>query len=698
MFPTFVSVRFKSLLKDESLGTPDDCLSPDSNNHALAHDMAHPASRATSNAVVHLLLIPKSFRFSLSATSSQDLLLLSSADTQLHANTHIHSLTHALSPVQAGNGAVYAALMSPAEVRVWDGLQHGFAEGSSLSLPEGADVHSLHTAVGINGVVVVFEDGSCELLARSDFVPPGDHRAVSPSRGKKRRRKDHATVIWAEMLTEQKTSTSRVLLLTRGGAAGDGEVRISSRLIPPGATELSDAKTRVLKAPGCGCLTACFQWPSSLYTLWEDGSLCVSDIGRGGGALDSALAEGDGAASAADTSDAIAAVQSAVFRGFSAEDDGDRQGVAVMVASTTSHLAILARVGSPTELRGFLWDTAFGTLQADADVGRFTGVQWSPNDTVTGGLGKGPQCAIFSTSGTVVALNFPEGAAAGTLAAAVNKLALSRRVVTDGWALDAAGAVPTFHAPINLLGAKGDGKLAKEVERRTAAVQALVAKALDPGSCGTAAALDKAVAACIDAFSDSDEMAGTDGGLQHHAAVLARRCLDETRYFHAAALERLLALRCLSFHHCPDALTLAVEKRQRALLRACLVHLDGVTEAALLACFHTLHARNGEAPAAPVDGESETELQEFLRLSYVHSRLLFSLCYSDFYVACVLSPSPSEYNIDFFRFAGQSVSLIARLLTIFYPQCQVHSSNSVSFFGLFFGYLCVVCTMSSESE
>jgi hypothetical protein len=535
-----------------------------------------------------------------------------------------------LRAAQAGNGAVYAALTSPAEVRVWDGLQRGFAEGSTLPLPEGTDVHSLHTASGIDGVVVVFEDGSCELLARGDFTPPGDHRAASPTRGKKRRRKDHATVIWVELLTEHKTSTSRVLMLTRAGASGDGEVRVSSRLIPSGATELSPAKSRALQAPGCGCLTACFQWPSSLYTLWEDGSLRVCDIGRGGATLDLATADGStgsssgsaaAAASAAitavDASGGLALVQAAVFRGFSAEEDGDRQGVAVMVASTTSHLAILARVGSPTELRGFLWDTAFGTLQADADVGKFTGVQWSPNDTVTGGLGKGPQCAIFSTSGTVVALNFPEGAAAGTLAAAVNKLGSSRRVVTDDWALEAAGAVAAFQAPVNLLGGKGDGgKLAKEVERRSAAVAALVAKAVDPSTCGTAAALDKAVAACIDALSDADPASGTDGGLQHHAATLVRRCLSEARYFPAAAIERLLAMRCLSCHHCPEVLSLAVEKRQRSLLRACLVHLDGVTEAALLGCFHTLHARNGDASPAPVQGEPETEMQEFLRLSY----------------------------------------------------------------------------------
>jgi len=504
----------------------------------------------------------------------------------------------------SGKGSVYAALSSPPEIRVWDGMQHGFADAASTPLSDQGEVHSLHTATTIDGVVVVFSDGTAEVLPRSGFTPPDDHRAATSGRGKRKRRKrDVASVLWAELLIDHKTATTRLLLLSREGS---GAVCISSREVTS-EPQIGLPRSRVLETPSCGCLAACFQWPGSLYTLWEDGTLWAADIGKGGAGLGGS----DGAAAAADP---LPSVQSGAFRGFTPEDQGDRPGVAVMVASTTSHLALLVKMGEPTALRGFLWDTAYSTLQADADVGRFTGVKWSTKDAVTGAVGRGAGCAIFSSSGTVVALNFPAAAAVGTLAAAINKAGMSRLVVTDSWADKTAAAVTHF-VPAWPVSTKDGRRAVDAIDRQRAAADALVATVLKLSACPTSAALDKAVQKCIEALSEPTERA-TDGGLQHHVISMVRRCLDEKRYFGGAAIERLLALQCLSFHHCADVFYMAIDRKRRSLLRACLVHLDGITEPDMLRCFSELHSRNGEAPAAPTEGTAETELQEFLRLAY----------------------------------------------------------------------------------
>lgn len=391
-------------------------------------------------------------------------------------------------------------------------MQHAFSDGSLVLLPEGTEVHSLHTATTIDGVIVVYSDGSCDHLASDGFTPPDDHRAASPVRGKrKRRRKDQASVIWAEVLIEQKTSTTRLLQIDRTGAPGSDQVRVSSRVVSQDPETSLQTHTRLLENPGCGCLAACFQWPSSLFTLWEDGTLWESDVGKGGAGLH-------------DESGPVAGVQNAAFRGFEAGDEGDRSGVAVMVACTTSHLAVLANTGEPVQLRGFLWDTTFSTLQADADVGKFTGVQWSPKHTVTGAIGKGAGCAIFSSSGTVVALNFPEGAAAGTLAAAVNKLEPSRRVVTDEWIDRSAAAVTTAHPLWDARRKKTASVDAELIASRKELLRAV----LDTSMCASSQALDRSITAFINTFTDS---AGdvTDGGLQHHVITIFRRCVEEKR-------------------------------------------------------------------------------------------------------------------------------------------------------------------------
>jgi hypothetical protein len=418
--------------------------------------------------------------------------------------------------LQTDNGNVYAALSSPPEVRVWDSLKHGFADGASVPLPDGAEVHSLHTATTIDGVVVVFEDGTSELLPRSGFTPPNEHRAASPARKKnKRRRRDQASVVWAELLIDHHTHTSRLLQLTRGGPGGDNVVHVSSRVIAAEAVEMEPPTERVLQTPDCGCLAVCFQWPASIFTLWEDGTLWSSDVGKGGSALDT---ESDAA---------VPAVQNAAFRGFVAEDQGDRAGVAVMVVTSTSHITILAKMGEPTQLRGFLWDTAFSTLQADANVGKFTGVQWSPKDAVTGGIGKGVGCAIFSSTGTVVALNFPAGAAAGTLAAAVNKLGPSRRVVTDDWIEHSVASVTRFQPAFKLHGKHGK-RVKDDAEKRRGVFDALVQKVLDPAVCTTSKALNVAIDAYISAAVGPVDNT-TDGGLQHYVTTMVRRCLEEKR-------------------------------------------------------------------------------------------------------------------------------------------------------------------------
>eukprot|EP00038_Savillea_parva_P005301 m.150871 g.150871 ORF g.150871 m.150871 type:complete len:460 (-) comp11689_c1_seq3:344-1723(-) len=311
-------------------------------------------------------------------------------------------------------------------------------------------------------------------------------------------------------------------------------------------------------------------------------------------------------------------VQNAAFRGFVPEDDGDRSGVAAMVACTPSHLALLAKVGEPTTLCGFLWDTAYGTLQSDADVGRFTGVKWSPTDSVTGAMGRGAGCAIFASTGTVVALNFPDGAAEGTLKAAVGKLGASRRVVTDAWAERSTAAVAQFATAASGLRGRAARRAEGAAETFRATADGHLDKVMDPSECATAKALDKAVEAFVEAYKSASFELVTDGGLQYHVLRILQRCLDEQRYFPMRAIERLLELKCVSLHHCPTILDVALDSARRPLLRACLIHLDGITEKVLMQCFVELHGRNKDAPAAPSDASEkpETELQEFLRLAY----------------------------------------------------------------------------------
>lgn len=37
-------------------------------------------------------------------------------------------------------------------------------------------------------------------------------------------------------------------------------------------------------------------------------------------------------------------------------------------------------------------------------------------------------------------------------------------------------------------------------------------------------------------------------------------------------------MKCLSYHHCSEVLSVAVSGKHRSLLRACLISLDGISE------------------------------------------------------------------------------------------------------------------------
>eukprot|EP00041_Stephanoeca_diplocostata_P020368 m.453836 g.453836 ORF g.453836 m.453836 type:complete len:773 (-) comp21557_c0_seq1:90-2408(-) len=565
-------------------------------------------------------------------------------------------------------GHVYAAVSSPCELRQWNNMTESFSQGASLSLSEdeesGSNVHSLHTASSVDGVIAIYNNGTArrylpesfsQIAGKSTPYKRKEKRPKATPSGKRKQGSDGISIgdgsaatntIWAHVLTEQKSGVVRIVVVA--ACHDTGTCRISVQKVDAESGALIPQQSRVLDVPDTiVCVTCAFQWPDTLLSLWSDGSLRRTCIGKGAELLDLSLADND---TTATTLPADILTVFACFGGL--PHDGSKKGKAksadklaagsatVSIEAITPTLVLIAgaSAASSQHLVAVLWNTTFSTVHAHASFGDDVtdGVAWTRSDTMRGVVHKGLGSAILATSSRVFALNFPGAVETCTLAGAMNTMVAARAVVSPAWLESATKPVTAFTPAWSI---EATSLTTATISHRNSAIADALRDVLDSSKTASEKSL---LAALKRYFATVDEGGRTSkkpklettpgdcdaplvGATHHDLEQIMQRCLDEKRFFPAQVMTLLLRQRILSLEHCPTLLDVAVSSHHRGLMHACFSLLNGISEATALSYFSVLFRgfvdglrKGSSVPGTSTSDGSESELEEFLRLLFAH--------------------------------------------------------------------------------
>lgn len=536
------------------------------------------------------------------------------------------------------------------ELRCWSSVGASFNDASTLAVGSvGVPIHALHVSAAFDGVVIVFADGSVAACSADETGLPATLPPVAsglnkqpaanatPSRGKRGRTTVESStaasssVVWSEFLFEKKHGTSRVALATRSGEIVSFKLPNEGSKSTSGVTLLPErvgaaSFVRIDGITGTRPAACCFQWPTSLYTLWSDGALTSSEIGRG--ATDFSGTGG------------LKCVTLVVVAALRVPPSDKFPSGLAMASINSGHVLMAGSASADGRPLALLWDTRYGTLQGEASVDA-GGDAGGGSRAVVAAVRTGASGVTVALRSLVSTLPLEESvalASGGSLAAAIGASQATRKVVSASWAAAAYTPALTHTLQWPAAGAADDSWAAE-----TAATDAGLARLGSALADQKATPTEAKFTEMLKEYLVASAKAHCPGGSPHVASAVILRfagpasdtaraagsagkaSAKSEKFFPEAALVQLLQFGGLSHVGCPGLLDAALVDGRTDLLGACIRHLGGLDEDSYIRGLLTLVQRVGGSSGAvaalrdKVAGANEQPVLMYLRLGVMRS-------------------------------------------------------------------------------
>lgn len=451
---------------------------------------------------------------------------------------------------------------------------------------------------------------------------------------------------------DQKRGTARLLVLTATapsgetvlssfqlGATSDGPTVVHEKSLAVELPPASAQQQQQQQQPAA--LSACFQWPKTLYTMWPAGEVVAHDVGRGGELLAKPAAGSDNSEPEPLKGKLVVAVAAVALKSASASKKrtkssasaGGAEAGIVLEAFNSSHILMVGVDSGSARPVALLWNTTFSSLTARIHLDANESGERAKIGTILSAVRMSASCIVVAAKHAVVALSVQDKAATGTLAAALGSMAVTKEALTDACLEDLAN--PIFaHTPADLTGfatvapaGEAAGWFGAAMER-DAELDELGAVLTKPSKVSTLSKFNEAFTAYLKACMLKKKRLGrqprgTTAGPKlssEMAVAIVKACLKEKRYFPEDALVQLVKLHCLTYQQCPELYEAAQKAKRQTLLHACTLHLDGIEEAAVVKCAAGLYARDKLASTQPDPANLGNHSEFYAFLRHVFSR------------------------------------------------------------------------------